>query len=100
MSHFRTHVANTPQQFMRLIELAVIPILACCSIHITCSPKFAYYGHAIRTVRERLWEFYVCENDRGIPARGLIPWRQVFATLAEIGFEGYIGFEALQFQRR
>jgi D-psicose/D-tagatose/L-ribulose 3-epimerase len=94
MSHFRTHVANTPQQIMHLIELADHSNLYVLLDTYHLLTEILDYGQAIRSARERLWGIHACENDRGIPGRGLIPWRQIFSTLAEIGFEGYIGFEA------
>jgi D-psicose/D-tagatose/L-ribulose 3-epimerase len=99
MSHFRTHVANTPQQVMRLIGLADHPNLGVLLDTYHLITEIRDYGHAIRTVRERLWGVHACENDRGIPGRGLVPWTQVFATLAEIGFDGYVGFEAYNSSR-
>jgi D-psicose/D-tagatose/L-ribulose 3-epimerase len=45
-------------------------------------------------VRGRLWAIHACENDRGIPGGGLVPWDAVFQTLREIKFQGRILFEA------
>jgi D-psicose/D-tagatose/L-ribulose 3-epimerase len=52
------------------------------------------YGRAIRTVRDRLWGIHACENDRGVPGGGLLPWSAIFATLWEIAFDGYLLLEA------
>ena len=51
------------------------------------------YAQAIRTVRERLIGFHACENDRGVPGGGIIPWESVFTTLKEIEFDGFIMLE-------
>ena len=93
MSHFRTHVANTPQQFMQLIALAGHSNLYVLLDTYHLLTEILDYGEAIRTVRSRLWGIHACENDRGAPGRGLIPWASIFDALIEIEFDGYIGFE-------
>jgi D-psicose/D-tagatose/L-ribulose 3-epimerase len=94
MSHFRTHIANTPAQIMRLIGLASHPNLRVLLDTYHLVTEVRDYGQAIRTVGERLWGVHVCENDRGAPGGGLVPWEQVFSALAEIGFGGYLLLEA------
>lgn len=93
MSHFRTHVANTPQQIMRLIDLADHSNLYVLLDTYHLVTEVRDYRAAIVAARGHLWGIHACENDRGIPGTGLIPWRQVFSALAEIDFDGYIGFE-------
>jgi D-psicose/D-tagatose/L-ribulose 3-epimerase len=93
MSRFRTHLVNTPAQLMRLIALAG---------HANIKATFDTY-HAVTEVRDyagglrdlgpRLALVHACENDRGVPGGGLVPWETVFRTLAEIGFDGTIGLE-------
>ena len=94
MSHFRTHVANTPQQIMRLIELAQHSNLFVLLDTYHLITEIRDYAEAIRAVRARLWGIHACENDRGAPGRGLIPWTSIFDALIDIDFDGYIGFEA------
>jgi D-psicose/D-tagatose/L-ribulose 3-epimerase len=52
------------------------------------------YGAAIRSVGDRIWGLHACENDRGVPGGGLVPWPAVFGALQTtkceyVGFEGY-----------
>jgi len=51
------------------------------------------YRRALRTVGGRLWGIHACENDRGAPGGGLVPWETVFSTLGQIGFAGYVVLE-------
>jgi len=51
------------------------------------------YAGAVRTMGDRLWGIHACENDRGVPGGGLVPWGEVFAALGEIGFDGRVLFE-------
>ncbi|PJF45380.1 MAG: isomerase, partial [Candidatus Thermofonsia Clade 3 bacterium] len=52
------------------------------------------YGAALRTLAPRLWCVHTCENDRGAPGGGLVPWDDVFDALYEIGFDGPLTMEA------
>jgi D-psicose/D-tagatose/L-ribulose 3-epimerase len=42
------------------------------------------YGAAIRHTAPVLWGIHACENDRGVPGGGLVPWSPVFAALREV----------------
>lgn len=94
MSHFRTHVANTPEQIMELIGLSDHANLHTLLDTYHLVTEVRDYAAAIRTVRERLWAIHACENDRGVPGGGLVPWDVVFETLRAIDFDGYLLFES------
>ena len=94
MSHFRTHVANTPEQIMRLIDLAGHANLWVLLDTYHMITEVRDYAQAIRTVGNRLWGVHACENDRGVPGGGLVPWDAVFGALNEISFDGYMLLEA------
>jgi len=93
MSHFRTHMVNTPEQMMRLIGLAEHPNLRVLIDTYHIVTEIRSYASAIRTVAPRLYAIHACENDRGVPGGGLVPWKEIFSTLREIKFSGYIGLE-------
>jgi D-psicose/D-tagatose/L-ribulose 3-epimerase len=94
MSHFRTHIANTPEQIMRLIALADHPNLVVLLDTYHMITEVRDFGAAIRKVGDKLWGLHACENDRGVPGGGVVPWGQVFAALKEIAFDGYLMLEA------
>jgi D-psicose/D-tagatose/L-ribulose 3-epimerase len=93
MSHFRSHLVNTPEQLMRLIELSDHDNLYALFDTYHLITEIRDYGAAVRTFGPRLWGVHACENDRGVPGGGLVPWDDLFAALAEIGFDGYMGME-------
>jgi D-psicose/D-tagatose/L-ribulose 3-epimerase len=93
MSHFRTHLVNTPAQLMRLIGLADHSNLRALFDTYHAVTEVRDYGEGLRTLGPRLMAVHACESDRGRPGGGLVPWESVFAALAEIGFDGYIGLE-------
>lgn len=94
MSHFRTHLVNTAAQLMRLIDLADHANLYALfdTYHLITEERD--YAAALRTLAPRLWCVHACENDRGAPGGGLVPWDDVFDTLHEIGFNGPLTMEA------
>ena len=47
----------------------------------TCGKEFLAYVHA-------------CENNRGIPGTGLVPWKEFFIALKNIGYQGALGIES------
>ncbi|MGZ4887225.1 MAG: sugar phosphate isomerase/epimerase family protein [Candidatus Aminicenantales bacterium] len=94
MSHFRTHMVNTPRQLMRLIELAAHPSIRTLFDTYHAVTEVRDYAEGLRILGPRLLAVHACENDRGVPGGGLIPWLAVFETLAGIGFNGYVGLEA------
>jgi len=93
MSHFRTHLVNSPDQLLRLIGIADHPNLRALFDTYHIVTEIRNYAKALKDLGPRLYAVHACENDRGIPGGGLVPWQDVFTTLHEIGFEGYVGLE-------
>jgi len=94
MSRFRSHVVNTPAQALKLLQLADHPNLRILLDTYHLVTEVRDYAAAIRSVSDQIWGLHACENDRGVPGGGLVPWPDVFAALkttkAEyVGFEGY-----------
>jgi D-psicose/D-tagatose/L-ribulose 3-epimerase len=52
------------------------------------------FAAAIRPLGPRLWGLHACENDRGVPGGGLVPWTQIFGALKDIAFDGWVVMEA------
>lgn len=94
MSHFRTHLVNTPAQAMRLIEMAGHENLMLLLDTYHLVTEIRDYAAAVRAAGRRLWGIHACENDRGIPGGGLVPWQSLFAALREAGFDGHILLES------
>ena len=94
MSHFRTHVVNTPEQAMRLISTADHSNLYVLLDTYHMLTEVRDYHLAFRTCRDRLWGVHACENDRGVPGGGLVPWKAAFSALKEMGFGGPLILES------
>lgn len=95
MSRFRSHVINTPAQALELIRLAGgAPNLRVQIDTYHLITEVRDFAATIRETGERLWGLHACENDRGVPGGGLVPWPTIFSALratpcAYIGLEGY-----------
>jgi D-psicose/D-tagatose/L-ribulose 3-epimerase len=44
--------------------------------------------------KEYLGYVHVCENNRGIPGTGLVPWKEFFTALKNTGYDGYLSIES------
>jgi D-psicose/D-tagatose/L-ribulose 3-epimerase len=51
-------------------------------------------GAAIRAAGERLAHVHACENDRGAPGSGHVPWNDVAAALKDISYDGPVVIES------
>ena len=93
MSRFRTHLVNTPSQLARLIGLSGHANIKATFDTYHAVTEVRDYAEGLRVLGPRLALVHACENDRGVPGGGLVPWEVVFRTLAEIGFDGTVGLE-------
>ncbi len=93
MSHFRTDLVNTPTQLMDLIALADHPNLWGLLDTYHLVTEIRDYAAAVHTTAPRLWGLHACENDRGVPGGGIVPWEALFGALREIAFEGVVLLE-------
>jgi D-psicose/D-tagatose/L-ribulose 3-epimerase len=44
--------------------------------------------------KEYLGYVHVCENNRGIPGTGLVPWKEFFTALKKVGYKGPLVIES------
>ena len=83
MSRFRNHLVNTAEQAVALVRMTNHPNLLVNFDTYHMITEERDYGAAIRRLLPVLWGVHACENDRGIPGGGLVPWPAVFDALAE-----------------
>lgn len=81
MSRFRTHIVNTPEQAVALARLADHPNLAVLFDTFHMVTEIRDYAAAIKSAGKLLWGIHACDNDRGVPGGGLVPWADVFDAL-------------------
>ena len=95
LNRFETSVINLASQGIEVIERVGHPNcrLMLDTFHMNIEEQSI--GDAIRAVgRERLAHVHACENDRGTPGSGHVPWPEVAAALKEIGYDGPVVIES------
>lgn len=49
---------------------------------------------AVKEAGNKLHYIHACENQRGIPGTGLVPWVEFFTALKDIGYDGTVTIES------
>ncbi len=94
MSHFRTHVANTPRQVNHLIALAGHENLFSLLDTYHLVTEVTDMAAAFEEMHPHLWGLHACENNRGAPGTGLLPWQPLLKAVSVSRWDGYVGFES------
>jgi D-psicose/D-tagatose/L-ribulose 3-epimerase len=94
MSRFRTHMVNTPTQALKLVEMADHQHLKIAIDTYHLATEVRDIPAEVRTVGSRLMALHACENDRGMPGVGMMPWKEIFDAVREtpaqfVEFESY-----------
>jgi D-psicose/D-tagatose/L-ribulose 3-epimerase len=94
MSHFRTHLVNTPNQALDLVGRCGHPNLGVLLDTYHLCTEITDFTAAIEAVLPHLWGMHACENNRGVPGTGILPWAAMLRPLARARWDGYVGFES------
>jgi len=94
MSRFRTHLVNTPAQALKLVEMADHDHLKIAIDTYHLATEVRDIPAEVRKVGSRLMALHACENDRGVPGVGMMPWKEIFDAVREtpaqfVEFESY-----------
>lgn len=99
VNRFETCIINTAKEAVAYIEAIDSPNIGVLLDTYHMNIEEASLGDAIRYVgKDRLKSFHTGENNRTAPGRGHIDWDEVFAALAQIGYEGPIVSEPFVMQ--
>ena len=89
VNRFETHFINTAEDGVRYCKDVGTGNM---NVHLDCFHMIreeTSYREAVMTCgKEYLGYVHVCENNRGIPGTGLVPWREFFTALHDIGYDG------------
>ncbi|MEO2077396.1 MAG: sugar phosphate isomerase/epimerase [Bacillus sp. (in: firmicutes)] len=94
LNRFETDFLNTVQQgldFFALVDRENVGFLLD-TFHMNLEEK--NIGEAIKLAGSKIFNFHSCENDRGTPGTGHIPWNEVFQALKEISYDGPVVIES------
>lgn len=94
LNRFETDLVNTTEQGLALCDAIGSPAagLLLDTFHMNIEEKSV--GAAIRAAGDRLVHMHACENDRGTLGTAHVPWAEVFAALADIGYDGQVVIES------
>lgn len=89
VNRFETHFINTAEEGVRYCKDVGTGNMA---VHLDCFHMIreeTSYTKAVETCgKEYLGYVHVCENNRGIPGTGLVPFKEFFIALKKFGYEG------------
>lgn len=94
LNRFETSFINLATQAIEVVDRVNSPHCQVMldTFHMNIEEKSL--GEAIRAAGPRLKHFHACENDRGAPGSGHVPWNDVAEALRAIGYEGPVVIES------
>jgi D-psicose/D-tagatose/L-ribulose 3-epimerase len=94
LNRYETDMVNTVEQALELCSNVGADNVGLLldTYHMNIEEKSL--GGAIRVAGDRIFHFHSCENDRGTPGTGHVPWDDAFAALAEVGYGEQIVIES------
>jgi len=94
LNRFECYLYNTMADLKTLVEAVDHPNLgAMYDTHHANIEEKSQSG-ALKTIAPYLKHVHISENDRGTPGSGQVAWNQVFSTLKEIKYDGWLTIEA------
>ncbi|NLX09933.1 MAG: sugar phosphate isomerase/epimerase [Chloroflexi bacterium] len=94
LNRFETSFINLAAQAIEVVERVNHPAcqIMLDTFHMNVEEKSL--GDAIRAVGPRLQHFHACENDRGAPGSGHVPWAEIADALKDIHYNGPVVIES------
>jgi D-psicose/D-tagatose/L-ribulose 3-epimerase len=88
LNRFETSFLNLTSQAIQIVDRVDHPACGILldTFHMNIDEKSV--GDAIRAAGPRLRHMHACENDRGAPGSGHLPWDDVARATRDIGFDG------------
>jgi D-psicose/D-tagatose/L-ribulose 3-epimerase len=94
LNRFETSFLNLATQAIEIVDRVNHPAcqLMLDTFHMNIEERSL--GDAIRAAGVRLRHVHACENDRGAPGAGHVPWQEVAQALRDIQYDGPIVIES------
>jgi D-psicose/D-tagatose/L-ribulose 3-epimerase len=88
LNRFETSFLNLTSQAIEVVDRVDHPAcgLLLDTFHMNIEERSI--GDAIRAAGKRMRQLHTCENDRGAPGSGHVPWQEIAAACQEVGFNG------------
>ncbi len=94
LNRFETSFLNLASQVIEVVDRVNSPAcqIMLDTFHMNVEEKSL--GDAIRAAGPRLKHVHTCENDRGAPGSGHVPWEDVAKALKDINYNGPVVIES------
>jgi len=97
LNRFETYFLNTAADVARLCEEIASPRVGALMDTFHANIEEKDVAAAFKTAGRHLKHVHTCENDRGTPGTGHVPWMEVFAALKELRYDGWLTIESFGF---
>lgn len=94
LNRFECYLYNTMADLRKLVEAVDHPNLGAMYDTHHSNIEEKSQSKALKTIAPYLRHVHISENDRGTPGSGQVQWDDVFPTLKEIGYDGWLTIEA------
>lgn len=94
LNRFETSFVNLAAQAIEIVDRVGHPACRIMLDTFHMNIEEQSLGDAIRAVGSRLHHVHSCENDRGAPGSGHVPWDDVGQALKDIGYSGPVVIES------
>jgi len=95
VNRFETHFLNIAEDAVRYCQDIGTGNMR---VHLDCfhmiREETSFRGAVETCGSEYLGYVHVCESNRGIPGTGLVPWKEFFTALKDIGYQGPLVIES------
>lgn len=88
LNRFETSFMNLASQAIEVVDRVGHPACGILLDTFHMNIEERSIGDAIRSAGKRVRQIHTCENDRGAPGSGHVPWRDVAQSCRDIGFKG------------
>jgi len=94
LNRFECYLYNTMADLKTLVEVVDHPNLGAMYDTHHSNIEEKNQAEALRIIAPVLKHIHISENDRGTPGSGQVQWADVFSTIKEIGYDGWLTIEA------
>ena len=88
LNRFETSFMNLASQAIEVVDRVGHPACGILLDTFHMNIEERSIGDAIRAAGKRMRQLHTCENDRGAPGTGHVPWAEVAGACRDIGFDG------------
>lgn len=94
VNRFESHFINVAEDAVRFIREIGLPNV---KVHLDTFHMIREEDNlvaAVHTAGPALGYVHACENQRGVPGRGQVPWTEFFTALRAVGYDGCVTIES------